>query len=320
MLYILNIFMFIVSLTQQMPHALPDHFEEKEFIVEINKELTAPLYSTLSAVKEQFIIKTFEAKFENNRLYFDNVKLYPNVDFYELVISYKGVNYVEKIPFNSVKSGKYLGKVYELGNKKDNLNIEQMDIIVDFDSQRDLFVVTNDIMIQNSGDFTYSPNIPQDNEGFFIQLPNGFSDVTPQFNLSESSIKTIENGVVLNIFVKPGKNFYTFNYYLKVDSVFKTSFPLSINKLRLIVPNLKITVKEDENIQFFIRETENGTVKIATLGSLDKNKEFSFEASKPILKSRDISISKSQMKLFKKPVYIFFMGGFLLLLSFIVIT
>jgi hypothetical protein len=79
-------------------------------------------------------------------------------------------------------------------------------------------------------------------------------------------------------------------------------------------------VKEDKNLQFFIRETESGTIKVANIGSFEAKKEFFIELTKPFLKNREVSNKASQINLFEKRVYIFFGGGLILIVSIVFLS
>ncbi len=241
-----------------------------------NIELNSPIYGTISAVKDDFIIKSIESNSENNTLKFENVKVYNNIDFYETAISYKGINYFNRFSVDEIKKNDSIDfTVYESGNIKDNIFIKRFDYIID--SSNGNINIIYDLIIENKGNFTYSPFLPQKEKGIFIELPENVKDIQPMFNISEFNYKIEKNKLNLLTFLKPGNNFFTFRFLIENDIfpyIVKTKTINKIEELRVILPDYQNKVTTNLIHSLAIKETDNGIIKMGSLKNVDINKDI----------------------------------------------
>lgn len=239
-------------------------------------KLNSPIYGTISAVKDDFIIKSVESFSENNVLTFENVKVYNNIDFYETTVSYKGINYFNRFSIDEIKKNNSVDfTVYESGNIKDNIFIKRFDYIVD--TSHGNISIIYDLVIENKGNFTYSPFLPQKEKGIFIELPENVKEIQPMFNISDFNYKIEKGKINLQTFIKPGDNFFTFRFQTDNDIfpyVVKTKTINKIEELRIILPDYQNKVTTNIIHSLAIKETDNGIIKMGSLKNVDINKDI----------------------------------------------
>ena len=236
---------------------------------------------------------------------FKNVKIYPDAEFYELAVSYKGVNYFQKFKVNELeKLNKIKFKVYEQGNLKNKVKIEKFDYIIEVDQINKALRVTEDLVITNDGDFTYSPIIPQTNPGIEIPIPENISKISPIFNISENNYKIYDKKILLKVFLKPGRNYFTFNYIIKPQSfpyLIRLKTLNTVKTTRVIIPDARNKIVSNLISNFSIRETEQGAIKIGVKKNIKKGSELKFKImGKPNFKKGIISSSVSSFQEVKK--------------------
>ena len=266
---------------QNNPHNMNIKYETVDIELKVingtlNQKFTTPLYPSISAISDSFVIRSFYTTDQKPPYHFKNIKLYPSAKNYEIVISYKGVNYFRKITKKELENLKILEfKVYEQGNKKDNIKIKKMDYIIENNQFRKELIVTQDVVIKNSGNFTYNPNLSIDK--LKIQLPEGVDQIVPRFNLTRGNY-SIENGfLIFNTFLKPGDNFFTFAYLMNVDQypfMLRTKSQNNIDELRVIMSNSRTRVKTNFISKLSIKELKDRTIKIGVKKNILKNKDL----------------------------------------------
>jgi len=266
----------------QNPHGMNRTYPKINIEVKIvngtyNEKFTAPIYPAISAITDSFVIRTFNPDNEETPFKFKRVKIYPSAKYYELVVSYKGVNYFKKFTKEEITKLKTLEfKVYEQGNIKDNIKIKQLDYVIENNQFRKELFITEDIIVENKGNFTYSPILPQ-KERFKIQLPKGVKSIFPRFNLSKDNYIIEDGYLTMNTFLKPGDNFFTFAYLVDVDQypfILRTKAQNNITELRVIMPNSRTRVKTNFISRLSIRELEKGPIKIGVKKNIMKNKDL----------------------------------------------
>jgi hypothetical protein len=285
--------------------------------------ISAPLYSSLSAITNNFIIKSFKPTSSTQPLTFNNVKIYPSAEFYELAVSYKGVNYFQKFKPSELEELNNINfKVYEQGNIKDNITIERFDYIIEVDEKNKIIRFTEDLIIDNSGDFTYSPILPQEEIGIKIPISENLEKINPIFNISENNYSIFNNYMLLKIFLRPGKNYFTFNYFLRPQEfpyLIRLKTMNNVKETRVIVPDAKNKVVSNLISKFSIRETEQGAIKIGIKKDIKKNKDLNFKImGKPNFKKGLISSTQNSFIKIKKLDSLLEFGGIIFLLLSII--
>ena len=268
-------------------------------------KIDAPLYASLSAITNNFIIKSFKAENTVSPLIFKNVKIYPSAEFYELAISYKGINYFKKYKISELENLSKTGfEVYEQGNIKDGIKIEKADYIIELDQRNNIMRITQDLVIKNTANFTYSPLLPQKDAGIKIPLPQNINKINPVFNLSQNNFKIKKDYVNLKVFLRPGRNFFTFNYFVAVNDFpyvlrFKTLNEVELT--RVILPDAKNKITSNLISSFIIRETDDGPVKIGKQKNIKPGKELKFKImGKPKFKKGIITSTRKTYIMIKK--------------------
>jgi len=279
-----------------------------------NLAIDAPLYASLSAITDNFIISSFKTEKETSPLIFNDVKIYPSAKFYELALSYKGVNYFKKFTKEEIKTlNNTEFKVYEQGNLKKNIELERLDYIIEVDERNKVLKVTEDILIDNTGNFTYSPILPQDDAGIKIPVPVNTTRIIPAFNISENNYSLMNDHVLLKVFLRPGKNYFTFSYFIKVDEfpyVLRVKTKNKARETRVIIPDARNKLVSNLISNFSIRETEQGTVKIGIKKNILLNKDLTFKIiGKPSFKKGFISSTRNSFFTVKKVESIVGYGG-----------
>ncbi len=241
------------------------------------KDYSKNSYPAISAIKGDFIIRTFYPDEFKNPFIFKNLKIYDSADYYELVVSYKGVNYFKRIDKKDIIKEQNID-VYELGNKKNNINIKEIQYIVENDELNKRVFITQDVLIENNGDFVYSPILPQ-KDFIKIQLAKGVKSIIPNSNLSRGNYILKDNFLLLKAFLKPGENYFSFSYILDVDEypfLIKTKAKNKLKKLTLLTVKTNTRVKSNLFSKFKIMENENTVIKSASKNNIAKNKDISF--------------------------------------------
>lgn len=288
-----------------------------------NLPITAPLYASLSAITNNIIIKSFKPESTTPPLEFKNVKIYPSAEFYELAISYKGVNYFKKFKQSELESlNKINFKVYEQGNIKDNIEIEKFDYIIEVDEKNKVIRLTEDLVINNKGNFTYSPILPQKEVGIKIPISSETNTINPLFNISKNNYSIFDEYIQLKVFLKPGRNYFTFNYFLHPKEFpylirFKTKN--KVKETRVIIPDARNKVVSNLISKFSIRETKTGAIKIGIKKDIKPKKNLTFKImGKPNFKKGIISSTRTGFIKIKKFDSILGYGGLIFLIFMII--
>ena len=282
-------------------------------------KIDAPLFASISAISDNFIIKSFKAENTSSPLIFKNVKLYPSARFYELAVSYKGVNYFKKYKVNELQKLQKEGfEVYEQGNIKDNIKIEKFDYIIEIDERNKIIRLTEDLVVKNDGNFTYSPLLPQDAPGIKIPLYKGIKSINPVFNLSNNNYEIEDNYIKLKVFLRPGRNYFTFNYFIrlkKFPAVLRFKTLNNVELTRVILPDAKNKITSNVISGFIIRETDEGAVKIGVKKNIKKGTDLNFKITgKPEFKKGLITSSVNLYKKIKKADKFIGYGGVIFLI------
>ncbi len=285
--------------------------------------LTAPLYASLSAITNNFIIKSFKSPSTTSPLEFKNVKIYPSAEFYELAVSYKGVNYFKKFKLNQLESlNKIKFKVYEQGNIKDNIEIEKFDYIIEVDEKNKVIRLTEDLVINNKGNFTYSPLLPQKDTGIKIPLSTETNKINPVFNISENNYSILNSFIKLKVFLRPGRNYFTFNYFLypkKFPYLIRFKTMNKVKETRVIIPDARNKVVSNLISNFSIRETKEGAIKIGIKKDIKPGKDLKFKImGKPDFEKGIISSTRTGFMKIKKIDHILGYGGLIFLIFMII--
>jgi len=287
-----------------------------------NLAITAPLYASLSAITDNFIIKSFKPVSTNSPLVFNNIKIYPSAQFYELAISYKGVNYFKKFKSSEVAElNKIKFKVYEQGNIKDNIEVERFDYIIEVDEKNKTIRLTEDLIINNKGNFTYSPLLPQKEAGIKIPIADNINKINPLFNISENNYTILNKYMQLKVFLRPGKNYFTFNYFLRPEEfpyVIRFKTKNKVKETRVIVPDARNKIVSNLISKFSIRETKEGAIKIGIKKDIKSNQDLKFKImGKPNFKKGIISSTRRSFINIKRFDHILGYGGLIFLLFII---
>lgn len=258
------ILFFTTIMLYGFPHIQHNQFVTQKVVINLktkNKKIEHTVIARLSAIHEDLIIKQFYTQNSNHQLTFPNVVVYPDIRFYELAIIYQGITYFQNISPQQLFKEHIEIPLYQQGNRKKNLTFSNIDLI--YEQSDKTHWITEEITINNSGQFTYSPLLPQKKPGIIHALPKGVTEIQPLFNLSPNNYILKDGYILLKLFLKPGQNHISYRYQIPHDEIFNYTTQNEIALLRVILPNPSLSVQSHFLKIFENRKSISGDIKIA---------------------------------------------------------